>query len=105
MRHTSDHVIEQLLVCVPGLKLCLPSMMMSVDEAWTDDLVGTINNLGIFRRLNVVINFCNLAILNQEAGNGWCDVVIMVMNEDGAISENDAGGNHFCECNEETSSC
>jgi hypothetical protein len=77
--------------------------MMSVDEAGTDDLVCTVNDLGVFRRLDVVPNFCNLAILNQETGSGWCHVVVMVMNEERAIFENDAGGNHFCECNEETS--
>jgi hypothetical protein len=70
-------------------------MMMSVNEAGTDDFVGTINDLGVFRRLDVVPYFRYFAILNEEAGSGWYHVVVVIMNEEGAIFENDAGGNHF----------
>jgi hypothetical protein len=76
---TSDHVIEQLFIRVPAFELSLPTMMMGVDKTGADQLVGTVDDLGILRGLNVVRNRHNFAILNQKAGNGWRYVIIIVM--------------------------
>jgi hypothetical protein len=90
MKHTSNHVIEQLLICMSTLQLSLPAMMMSIDEARTDELVGTIDDLDILRGFNILRNRHDLAALNQKAGSSWGDVVVIVMKEERAILENDA---------------
>jgi hypothetical protein len=79
MRHTSDHVIEQLFIRVPALELSLPAMMMGVDKTGANQLVGAVDDLGILRGLNVVRNPHDFAILNQEAGSGWRYVVVIVV--------------------------
>lgn len=49
MRHTSDHIIDQLLICMPTLELRLPAVMISINETRTDDFVGAVNDFTSFR--------------------------------------------------------
>jgi hypothetical protein len=74
---------------MPAFELRLPAMVVGVDKARTYDLVGAINDLAIVRWFNVMRNFQDLALLNQEIGRSWDDVAVRIMNENGAILQKD----------------
>ena len=42
-------VVHECVVCMPTFELSLPNMMMRINEAWTDYLVGAVDNLSLGR--------------------------------------------------------
>lgn len=72
-------------------------MMMGIDKARADDLVGTIDDFSSIWRVDILRNLDNLAILNQNATNGRLDVMVVTVNEECAIlKKNDAILGHDC---------
>jgi hypothetical protein len=74
---------------MPAFELRLPAMVVGVNEAGTYDLVGAINDFAIVRRFNVMRNFQDLSLLNQEIGRSWDDVAVCIMDENGTILQKD----------------
>lgn len=70
---------------MPSLQLRLPAMMMRVDEPGRDDLIGTVNDFGITRRLDIRCNLRDLVALDQNRCLRWNNMIIRVVNKSGAV--------------------
>lgn len=75
------HVFEENLVGVPALELCLPHMMMSVNETRRDDLGGTVNGVYIVGLSDEVGDLCNLVSFDQHISLDSVDMVTGVVQE------------------------
>lgn len=62
-----------------AFELCLPAMMVSVNEARADDSVAAVHYLDISRGYNIISKLRNLAALNQNVKARRFNVVIGIM--------------------------
>ena len=56
-------VVHESVICMSAFELSLPYVVMSVDEAWADNFVCTVDDYGL-RGGNVCPNFCDLVVLD-----------------------------------------
>jgi hypothetical protein len=85
--HTSNHVLEQLLVGMPAFQLRLPAVVMGIHKTGADNFVRTIDNLGSIWRVDICRNLNYLVVLDQKAASGWCNVIVIIVYKECAILE------------------
>ena len=56
------HVLQKLLISMSTFHLCLPQVMVSINEARRDDFACTINASCIFWRCDVLTDLCDSVI-------------------------------------------
>jgi len=66
--------------------------MVSVDNAWGDDLVGAVDDFDVCVGGHVRADFCDFVALDEDIGLEDLDMVVIAVNESGAISQE--GGWH-----------
>ena len=82
------HVLEEGLLRVAAFQLHEPEVVVCVDHAWGDELVGTVDNLGVFGRVDVLGYGGDFVALDEDVrGVQDRDFVVGLVFEDGASPE------------------
>lgn len=66
MGYTLWMVIEQRIIRMPSLELCLPYMVMCIDEAWADDFTLAIDAMCITRWVQVLSYLSDGVTFDQD---------------------------------------
>ena len=109
-RLTRNHILQQRLIRMAPLQLCLPNMVMRIDETGRDDLVSAIDRLDIRgnRSREVLADSGDLVTLDQEVGavQGG-DVVVRAVGKNDAVLQEERVGHHTArrKCSRELGRC
>jgi hypothetical protein len=66
-------------------ELHLPAMSVCIDESRTDDFIGAVDDFDSFGCGDVLLDSRDLAMLDEDAGLGWDDMVVRVMDKGDTI--------------------
>jgi len=78
---TGSHVSKQQFIGMSSLLQGLPDMVMCVDEPWTDDLAGAVNDLSFRGRLDIGSYLRNGVSLDQKVCFHRLHMAILVVDE------------------------
>lgn len=87
MELTGDHVLQQRLVGVAPLELCLPAVMMRVHKPRADDLIGAVDDLHSNACADICSNLRNLPVLDQDILFGGDHMTIRVVDQNNTVLE------------------
>jgi hypothetical protein len=73
------------LIRVSTFELRLPAMSVRIDESRTDGFIGAVDDFDSFGCGDVLRDSHNLAMLDEDAGLGWDDMVVRVMDKGDTI--------------------
>ena len=82
------HVLEETFIGVSAFELCLPDMVMSVNEAGGDDLGGAVDDLGVgWEAGESSADLSDDVIFQEDVGvRSTDDVVVSIVNQGCAVA-------------------
>lgn len=67
---------------------------MSINEAWTDNLIPTVDNVDTMCCFDPIGNFLDLSVLYKNICAGWCYMAVAIMYQDNSVSEQSTSSGH-----------